>query len=336
MWYSRLTSVSHAFPVNLAYEVQTPIIYGDFLPSLKLLKRAILHREERFFIVGWMNPTTRILVPLFMLMRRPYNMWFDMPEGKPDTLFHNSIRALYYWMLKNSNAKVFAAGKNAVEYFRRKHFPEGRLVNLPIYVKASRNINVSPDACSEVRAKYSVTSDDLFVVTGSRLILEKGFDLLIAAVASSPPEIRSRLKVLIVGKGPEKEALLRLVKDARLIHSVFFEDWMSNADFIKHLSAADIAVHPARFDAYGGITLSAMAVGVPVIGSDGAGSAVDRVTHGTNGWIYKKDDTAELARLLAGACLGRNVLKRMGIEARKTAERYTPEAGAKIILEQSI
>jgi glycosyltransferase involved in cell wall biosynthesis len=74
-----------------------------------------------------------------------------------------------------------------------------------------------------------------------------------------------------------------------------------------------------------------MALGVPVIGSRGAGAANDRVEHGASGLIYQNDDPALLRDCLRQVLENPYMLKAMGAKARDTAERWAPANGAEIV-----
>jgi glycosyltransferase involved in cell wall biosynthesis len=333
IWYAMLQHPQYSFPATLANEAGVPIVYGYRRPGWNLVGTALRNARDKYFIVGWMNPTTRLLVVLFWLLRRPYNMWFDRPNDKDSSPLKTLLRNVFYWLLRTSRANVYVVGAGTREYFARRGFPEARLTNLPILVAVDKAPDEYRGRRAEIRARYNARDADLFVVTGSRLIREKGFDLLIDALACLDNVTRSRVRVLIVGKGEEKPDLLHRALDENVADAVFFEDWMGHDDFMAHLGAADLAVHPARYDAYGGITLSAMVAGVPVVGSDQAGSARERIEHGVNGWLYRAEDVTELAQWLATAVAHRDALKAMGVSARRTAERYSPAAGATTLLQ---
>ena len=283
-----------------------------------------------------MNPTTRFLVPLFWMLRRPYNMWFDYPQDRTSNRLKNGARNFYYFMLRKSKAKIFAVGENTVQYFKKRGFPEEKLVNLPILVEVDNGVEYYRKNRTEIRANYKIADSDFFIVTGSRLIYEKGFDLLIDAIANLHGKIKVQVKLLIVGKGSEKQKLIQQISHNKLSGSIFFEDWMTQQDFMMHIGAADLVVHPARYDAYGGITLSAMIAGVPVIGSNQAGSAKDRIMHSVNGWLYDYNDISKLTYWIAMAVENRGMLEKMGRMARKTADRYVPSMGATRLFEQMV
>ena len=333
VWYAQLSLPQYSFGPELGRAVKEPIVYGARRPSWRLLGTALRSWRDKWLVVGWINPTTRILVPLFWLLRRPYNVWFDLPRGGGSAP-RRFVRNLYYAMVRSSRARVFAVGKEAVRYFRERGFAENRVFNLPIFVSVDGSPDEYRSRREAIRRTYHVGEDDLFVVTGSRLIPEKGFDLLIRAIDSCSSHVRSRTKLLLIGRGPEETALRDQARRCGLAESIYFSDWMEHDDFMQHLGAADVVVHPARLDAYGGITLSAMVAGMPLIASRGAGAAVDRVEHAQNGWLYDAEDTAALAHLLETAFSDRATLARLGQNARATAEAFAPDRGARRLASQ--
>ena len=76
-----------------------------------------------------------------------------------------------------------------------------------------------------------------------------------------------------------------------------------------------------------------MALGVPVIGSDGAGAVLERVRHKINGLVFKSGDIEELSKSMQFIAFNPTIAKQMGLGARKTAEAWPVERGAKIILD---
>ncbi|MBU4478977.1 MAG: glycosyltransferase, partial [Candidatus Omnitrophica bacterium] len=336
IWYARLTHSQYSFEPELAYEAGEPVVYGYKLPSWRLIKTALFNKRDKFFVVGWMNPTTRILLPLFWLLRRPYNMWFDFPERKPASWLVKLAKEIYYFMLNTSKAKIFCVDRNTVQFFKEKGFSNYKLVNLPILVAVDKPAAEYRKQRCEIRAKYGVSEDDLFIVSGSRLVFSKGFDLLIQAISMLDEAIKPKIKLVIIGKGAEKNALIRQVETLRLTKQIFFEDWMASDDFRYYVGSSDIVVSPARFDAFGGAVLTAMAVSIPVIGSIQGGAAMERIKDGHNGWLYEAEDVSKLAALIHAAYAQKDKLLIMGIHARNTACMYAPEKGAAIICGETI
>ena len=76
-----------------------------------------------------------------------------------------------------------------------------------------------------------------------------------------------------------------------------------------------------------------MVVGTPVIGTYQAGSAPDRIKDGINGFLYDCNDLKKLSELLEVLYFNKNKLEFLGKESRKTAEKWKPQNGKKIIKE---
>lgn len=90
-------------------------------------------------------------------------------------------------------------------------------------------------------------------------------------------------------------------------------------------AAADVLVHPTRWDAFGSVVLEAMAAGLPVVTTEAAGVA-EVIVDGRSGFVLPADAPprrlhATMVRLGDGAT--RN---RFGAAARQVAERYPIEA----------
>ncbi|MFP4487578.1 MAG: glycosyltransferase, partial [Campylobacterales bacterium] len=159
---------------------------------------------------------------------------------------------------------------------------------------------------------------------------------LVDAIAQLSQDIRNNVKCVIVGKGEERENLDKQIAKLGLKKHVHIEEWMEIEDFKALIACSDVFVHPARFDAYGGGTLNAMGVGTPVIGTNEAGSAPDRVIDEENGFLYDASDTQKLSNLIKYALTNRKRLQGLGRCARKTAERWDPIVGKNIIKKEAI
>jgi glycosyltransferase involved in cell wall biosynthesis len=333
LWYSREKSTLYDWESDITNEVRVANIYGDKYINWAFIKYVIENKDEKFFLVGWSNPSTRLMVILFWFLRRPYSMWFDCPDDdKPRGVVRSCFRDLYYFLIRTSHCKVFCVGKKTIEYFEKIKFNKKSLVNLPVYVDVSRSRNTYIQKKSKVFKKYGIESGDLFLTSGSRLVKEKGFDILIEAISLVPKIKVKNIKLLIVGKGDEQKNLKAQILNLGLSANIIVEDWLDIEEFKACIASSDYFVHPARWDAYGS-SIFAMSLGVAVIGSDGAGSVVDRITHEVNGFVYKALDKVELASIILKVFDERSLSKALGDKIREDSLQYAPEYGAIRIME---
>jgi glycosyltransferase involved in cell wall biosynthesis len=337
LWYvQEMDHSRYQWKNDITHEHFHAQLYGNTF-NWRFLLYCLTHSEELFVIVGWMNINTRILHLLFFILRRPYNHWTDLPKPKGSQMSPKEriFRWIAYQILRHSKSKVFCVGQLTIDRLRSWGFPASKLVNLPIFVSVDEDLDAYRLRRKEFFSRYGLADHGFLVSSGSRLIYEKGYDLLIQAVSRLPSEIRADLKVVIVGSGDELATLESCVSRMNLGDCVFFEKWLAIEDFKGLIANSDVFIHPARFDAFGG-TIFAMALGVPVIGSSGAGAAVDRIQHGCNGILYETDDTKALADAILKLYREPDLKRSMGQAARNTAINWHPKRGAEILIDNSI
>jgi glycosyltransferase involved in cell wall biosynthesis len=244
-------------------------------------------------------------------------------------------RWVAYQILKYSKAKIMCVGMATLDYFRKLGFSDSRLINLPIFVESDEDLSAYHARREQIFSRYSIKPGDFVLSAGSRIIHEKGYDLLIKAIALIDEEISSHIKVIIVGTGTSVPDLEKLISELQLNGKIILEGWLAIEDFKTLIANSDVFIHPARTDSYGGTTLG-MAMGVPVIGSYGAGAAVDRIDQGSNGFLYDAEDTQTLANFIVLLYRNPALRKRMGEESLKTARSWPPSRGVRILTENVI
>lgn len=329
-WYAMRTSTDLPWKEGLG-GVTDNYYFDNWRNRLRLLRSCLFQSSERFLVVGYANFGARFILLASWLLGKEFLYWTDDPEDRGRSFFRSRAREGFLHIIRRRGNPVFVVGRHTIGKFERMGFPRDRLVNLPIFIDIPYSATMPAMEAANIRTRYGVRPDEVMFVAASRLTYGKGFDLLVEAVYRIPSVVLERLKVLIVGSGPEKENLQLLVRRKRLGERVLFENWLEPEAYKGVLRAADALVHPARFDAFGGGTLFAMALGVPVIGSDGAGAVRERVEDGVNGLVYSGGDTEALARAMVRMVDHPAERLRMGLAARATAEKWPPTLGAEII-----
>ncbi|HVV65537.1 MAG TPA: glycosyltransferase family 4 protein [Rhizomicrobium sp.] len=167
--------------------------------------------------------------------------------------------------------------------------------------------------CSELRPALGIPSDAVVGAIVGSLIRRKGHDILIAAMARK--RFSRPFHLLIVGEGPEKDALQK----ASLGFTAHF---LGRSDEVGALlrDAADFLVLPSRQEAFGRVIIEAALAGKPAIGSnvDGVPEAiVDEVT----GILVPPDSPDALAAAMERLISDERLRRRLGAAAQARAER---------------
>jgi glycosyltransferase involved in cell wall biosynthesis len=167
-----------------------------------------------------------------------------------------------------------------------------------------------------------------FVFVG-RLVRSKGVDFWLNAFAIALRQ-GARISGLVIGDGPEQDALIEQARSAGLLASaldepgkVFFAGWQPPARVAELLGNQDCLVFPTLCECGGAVLLEAMAMGLPVVATKWGGPA-DYVDS-TCGMLVPPDSREQLVDGFADAMvrLARDpeLRERMGRAGRRKVEQ---------------
>lgn len=334
LWYAEESDKTYGlykWKKDITNEYTKANIYGKRI-NLKFLSHCLFSKET-FLIVGWMNMNTRLLIILFFLIRKKYYFWTDAPPtNKKKNFIRDYIREMFFFMLKNSNNIIFCAGKFAIDSMKKRDFPTNKLKNLPIFVEVGEKVDQYKKESGNIRAKYGFKKDEIIIVLASRFTYEKGFDLLIKSFDHLDANLKSQIKVLIIGDGEERALLNELINESKFKDEIILGNWIGPDELKSIICNSDILINPARFDAYGSASLG-MSLGTAVIASKNCGAALDRIIHMKNGILYDTYDLKSLASHISNLIINRNLREGLANEAYKASKEWPPALGRKIIEE---
>ncbi|MHC4693193.1 MAG: glycosyltransferase family 4 protein [Planctomycetota bacterium] len=139
---------------------------------------------------------------------------------------------------------------------------------------------------------YSIEAGDRPIVFfGGRLTDQKGVDTLLRA-ASTYSKIDGKPITLIAGDGNVREDLEQLAEELKL-DSVYFLGAQSHEQMVKLFNVADVAAMPSIFEAFGLVSLEALACGTPVIAGNVGGFS--KIVNNEIGYLMEPGDYDTLA-----------------------------------------
>ena len=180
------------------------------------------------------------------------------------------------------------------------------------------------DGC-EVRQRYGL-GDRPVVVCVSRLVERKGQDMLVRSL----PLIHRRVPdaaVLLVGDGPYRGRLERLVDELGLRDDVAFAGAKPWAELPPYFAAGDVFCMPTRtrragfeVEGLGIVYLEASATGLPVVAGD-SGGAPDAVQDGATGYVVDGTSLGQIADRVSTLLLDKALACEMGERGRRWVEQ---------------
>ena len=115
-------------------------------------------------------------------------------------------------------------------------------------------------------------SSTIVLFASGRHVEQKGFHLLVKAVAMIPKETLRHVQVIIGGDGPERERTMQLAKERGIEKLISFPGWMTKEAFSERLAHSDIFVLPRwRIEQPSVVVEEALSLGIPVVAPGGGG-----------------------------------------------------------------
>lgn len=170
-----------------------------------------------------------------------------------------------------------------------------------------------------------------------RLVKRKGVADLIEAVRLLEGDLPETV-LEIVGDGPEKKELERLVADLGLAAKVTFYGTLRGDQLNERYANCDVLVMPSRtieddVEGFGTVFLEAGLFGKPSIGTD-SGGIPEAVLDGITGIIVEEGDVQQLALGLRKILTDQNLAATFGEKAKeRVLAEFTWEAGTNRLIE---
>jgi PEP-CTERM/exosortase A-associated glycosyltransferase len=199
-----------------------------------------------------------------------------------------------------------------------RNIPGDRITVIPNAVdpRAFR-FGAEPDAV--LRASLGLDDSIVIGFAGSFYAYE-GLDLLIEAFATLAPR-QPKLRVLLVGGGPQEPALKAQAAALGLAHRVVFAGRVAHGAVQKYYDLIDVLAYPRHRMRLTEIVtplkpLEAMAQGRMFVASD-VGGHRELIRDGETGFLFPAGDVAALARTLERVIGDRDAWPRVREQARK-------------------
>jgi len=175
-----------------------------------------------------------------------------------------------------------------------------------------------PDDKKFSKSQLGFDPDSFMIGTVGRLDPVKDYQTLIRAFTllanvSVNTIMTNKIKLLIIGFGPEEQKLKTLAEEYKIIDKIFFLG--KRFDIPRLLHSMDVFVLPSVAEGISNTVLEAMASGLPVIATK-IGGNVELVEHSQTGFLFTPGNYKELADMLVIYLRNSSLLREHGSMGR--------------------
>ncbi len=222
------------------------------------------------------------------------------------------LRRSRYVFLLHQASLVVGVSRQVIEPFLNEGMAAAKTQVIYNGIDFSR---LQPKTCDDLRRQLSIPDGATIVCAIGSLIRRKGQDILLRAFSLLGPA--RNIHLLIVGDGPERANLERLVAELGLQPRVQFLGYSNDVGGI--CAASDIMALASRMDSFGLVLAEAGYLGLPVLAT-AVGGIPEVIEHGATGLLVPPEHPQALAAALARLIDDRDYRERLGCAGKKRAK----------------
>lgn len=184
-----------------------------------------------------------------------------------------------------------------------------------------RERRLADDARENARKDLGIGTDDVVITFCGRLNSGKRTQDIIKAIAKTD---LTRAFFLVIGDGPERKNLEVLASDLGV--RMYVTGFVNQSGLAEYYSLTDVAVLASQVDRSPKFINEVMNFEVPILVSDGVGTADDLVIEGQTGHVFPVGDIDGLSARLREITAEPARMKAMGAAAGEHVSRFTFDA----------
>lgn len=263
-------------------------------------------------------------VPTLMREQMNYGCSF---KGKLKHLVWGKMRG-WMWSSYKRASKILVVGNSTKECLIREE-PE---VNEKVDV-IPRSINnvffytpVKKYKITNIQKKIGINQSDFVLLSISRLIINKGIGDVIKSLKAIENDLLQNIKYIVIGEGEDAQYFKEVTNKLHLQNVVIFLGELDHLELIHYYDLCDVFILPTRRgvkESFGRVFVEAAARNKASIAAMDGG-VPDVIDDNKTGFLVQVGDVDAICEKIKYAASNRMVLKAMGNDARRKAEKlYT-------------
>jgi glycosyltransferase involved in cell wall biosynthesis len=177
--------------------------------------------------------------------------------------------------------------------------------DIAIWARGIDRVQFNPERRDlEWRRSIGIADHEMVIAFLGRVVMEKGLDVFADAIHAFATFGLTH-RVLVIGEGPARPWFQGQLPDA------IFTGQLTGDDLARAFASSDVFLNPSITEAFGNVTLEAMACALPVIAAEATG-ATNLVRQGITGTLVDGTEPDEFADALAAYARDPELRRRHG------------------------
>jgi len=271
----QMTRIAH----NHLILSETPHLRADALQAIRSADLVVFNYYTDWFALQAIRERAKL--------RKPWVFWGERPGFKQTGLLGKLARTVLLKPLHRHPAPIWAVGRFGLEGYQREFGRSRSYQNIPYFSDLERFSAI----------ERAPAAERVFFYSGS-FTHRKGCDLLaraFARVAARHPQVR----LVLAGAGELETPMRSLLNScAERVTWLGFQPWEKLPECYAQGS---IFCFPSRYDGWGLALVEALATGMPCIGTDRTGAALEFLTDRKAGWLVEAGNAQALEQAMERA-----------------------------------
>lgn len=228
-------------------------------------------------------------------------------------------------------SELIVPTKKAYDLFKQKYKVDRNVYIVPTGIDVEKFYQENNPKLNKIkrRKELGIEKDDFVILFVGRIGTEKNLDFLLATMKSLR-EVSLKIKLLVVGDGPDLENYRNYVQKNHIQDQVVFAGKVPWDQISSFYLISDVFATASHTETQGLTVIEAMAASLPVVAIEDesfTGTVIDQL----NGFIFK--NRKEYRKCIITLFQNRELLKRLSSQARISAETHSSKYFAEQILD---
>ena len=157
----------------------------------------------------------------------------------------------------------------------------------------------------------------LILLSVGRLHQQKNVHRMLETMRAIRDQSGIAVMARVIGDGPERQNLEKIVRQLNLVDAVSFEGWLSRGDVAEAYRSATVLVQLSRYEGMSNTVLEALASGLPVVASRVPGN-IELIEPDGNDLLFDlAEDVTKIARAIVHLYKNPDLRKQLSNRARQ-------------------